>query len=1587
VATSVRAHRELNATNALAAPATTGVWPWWTFKSRSIPGIGEGSVNVTNLNFLIAADDVEVPEGGVSLAFRRVYNSQSLHDSNNDDNSTPSVFGNKWTNNLDAHLGWSQIDQTNGTVSVYTGTGAREDFTCATNIEEACTSQTPGVHDILTSISITGGIACQYELSEKVGTTYVFTAPYSACGKLPGSYGRLITIWGRNNNYYLTLAYSWAPDASSPENISKIVVTHYPDQASLTLTFGQISGTSITELMSIQRPDKSSVNYRYNSTGGLTGVDKPVGNPVLGVPEVVPTAWPDGTAIPAGNLPQTYQLSGGGLLEACGPRAAIGSLPPNTGPQDGACVDFDYNSSTNQLTDWYTRGVLNPNPEDDVSYSAIQSGPSTGFVQWNDTTFFSNAEGSACNPYSEAGTSDADGHVTSWCYDSNGRVVEVAASVSGSSSLYGKQTWDSNNNRTSTTDARGNTTNIAYDNNGNIVEVSLPSQSVNPPGQNLRPTYLLDYDQYNNVTFYCDPANNPNNGWAPSQSDNLCQNSGSQYYTKFVYTYNDFVEPYGCLTTVTTPRGYHWNYTYAGTVGLCGIGMPTTVAGDQIQQYDQSNRTPTLDYSYDMNSGLLETFTPTGAQTNAWTINYTSNGMNLVRSVEDPDDVTSYACYNLDGSLFFTETAQQYKMDQSPACPSAQEIAGGANPPTYADAQRYDPDGNVAIGIFHNGCWGLNSQTAFSVCPATSPAPTNCNKLSVPESSTCYFYDGLGRIVEVKEPYDTSSDLYKTSWITRYLYDLSGGGTQEFYNQVFSAYGNLFEVEERLPQTPIVQVTATPLPGSIGNGVYQPIKAWASDALNRPVKVYAAMGSASPAPTPYTTETLTWDSTPINSDDVAGFLGEDCNSSSPQQCQEFDYTPDGQLKTFASSDSSAPQRSYQYDGDARPTQITSGAFSNPQEYSYDADGNVATSVDASNGAAAQNSATLTYHSYLDDTPKSLDVSSSALSQNGLFSYAYYPDVSLKAEAINDSSLQNAVAHPGTTTVSYTYTSAGRVSGRSESGADVDPNPQPTASVNYTSQGLVENMTYPQTTLYSFAFSVEDELVQLSDKNCAPWILYYYTVRGELAGGQNCSLGSPGGGYYANGLSPHTGGNGSWNSLMPAMLTASPRGAQSTWTYGNAGRMESQVAPYPTSSPAPTVTTTRTYDAENHLAVTTVESPSPSPSTWPYEQVTWGPDGHPTIIGTSQNGNAVKNERLHWNGDQLLFTTRDLNGNATVDDIKLDVQGDILPGDTYSGITFYDRGPGGMILGCHNYTGMSYAGFGGGTWSGFGVSPCNVNITPAGAKMPTSQVWAGSPYSGFTGEARIGAGGTLGTLRLDGFTDGFDTIQGVRAYDSTSGLWLTPDSYAGALADPRSQKSYTWNGNNPISNVDPSGYCTNSFVGGPGWGHSITCEDSDTWFPWGFPDLCNPAGDAVCGGGGPKGGLKTIAIVKARYTCNEESAPFSLPQGYTWGSEFNTAAANRLSVPNALGAYQAARRNLVGTGVFNYQARLGLKLRPSSNFGVGVWGAGAGIPEWGLDASIFWVGEIEDKPPLDPFEVLQDITWAHEGMQWAGSNCH
>jgi len=1583
IARSAGNQRSTVATTTTLSPSTTGIWPWWTYDTRAIPGVGTALANVANLNFLFLETDVAIPGSGPDLAFERVYNSQSGHDASNDDGSTPSVYGNRWTNNLDVHLGWTSTGSNIGTVSVYTADGARDDYGCETDTAATCTSS-PGIHDLLATTQVTGGVACQLQWTLKSGVSYIFNAPYPACNNGVGQYGRLLAIYGRNSSFFVQLSYSWNPDASDPENIAQILVTHQPDNTQLILTFGQVNTSpKTTELLRVTRPDLVTINYHYASNGDLSDVDKPRNTPVLPSGETVPTSFLDGAPIAPGNVPETYGRQVGDI-EVCGPRAAISIIDTNQQPTDGACVDFDFNPTTHQIFDWYARGVLNPTPGDNVSPSPIQTGESTAFTQWDETFFglFS----LICSATTDV--SDVYNHDTQWCPDTTGRVTEVSRLEGAGTYITTTQSWDSDNNLKTVTDARGYMTNMAYDANGNVAEVSLPSQLTSQG--TLRPTSLFDYDSHNNLLNYCDPANNSNNTWNPSPGPTPCSGSGSTSYMKYTYSTADANEPYGCVATNVTPSGYTTQVTYSAVISPphpCNVGLPYQIKPGTYVQADGMTRNAMQTFTYGT-AGNVRTYTKNYPNNATWQINYTQDGMHQVYSVADPDGVTSYRCYNLDESVFYSESPIQNKFDQNfpggPPCPSPSPLISGATPPPFAAAYGYDADGSVVTELHHHDCTNPNASPAPTPCPASSVASTKCYNAYPAGGTACNYYDGLDRLVEVKQPYQKSVDIYKNPWITRYLYDLDGA-PKSFKGNSFHAFGNLFTTQELLPSTATVSATA-PIPtGAMPNNSYIAIKGTAYDGLDRTQAQFSTAGGSS-----IISENLIWDSTPINGDNITGLLGQICNSMMTSQCEQFDYYPDGEVLEATSSDLSSPERDYTYDPDGRATKIVEAGYANPQTYVYDVNGALQSSKDA---GSVSDRATLTHNRYPDGVEESLDVAG-PLSQTGLFTYSYRNDGPLQTEVIDDTNVAN-IFHNGQTTLAYRYTDAGRLAGRTETGAAALPSPSPQTTVLYQTgpaTGLVSEQDTPVGNLNSFTYTAESEIAQVTSAGSqvcsSPTTTYGYTVRGELRFSPQCPTGTATVSREANGLALHVSSNSgqqyTWNPALGVIVDilgtslcgtgSSAPTCESYWLYDPAGRMASQQAPYPVIDVNQNnVPATHTYDAENHLLTTELVRPTSSPL---WETTAWGPDGHPIQIGTHLGTNPDHIERLHWNGDQLLFTNQ--SSGEVLDDIKVDVQGDILPGDNgYKGLTFYDRGPGGTILGCHNKTGTTYVGLTD-SWLGTPTMPCAVSSSPP--QMPISTLWQGTPYGGSIG---LGTGLTIGMPRTDGFVDGLDTIQGTRAYDNTGSLWMTPDAYQGIDTDPATQKSYMWNGNNPLVSRDPTGFFTCNGCGG---GDVQSQNYNIIWFPPGPPTNTKCEGD-VCEGSSKRPLLYTIAHVTAHrhppvQWCNEEStfpiAPQQPPQnGASWSGEYQEGLESGRN-------YYTTWMDLVPKEAsynLQYQGPFA-RSRPPGNFGLGVFGQSAGWTPDEVNAAVVGVALIH----LHPEEIPKDILLAQEGFLWASFNC-
>ncbi|HZO93088.1 MAG TPA: DUF6531 domain-containing protein [Candidatus Baltobacteraceae bacterium] len=1371
----------------------TGINPWWRYSEQSVPGGGEVMVNVGTGNVLLQDDDMAVAHKGIAMAFRRTYNSQSLHDANGDDGAFAGMYGNGWTNTFDAHL-----TGTGNTIVVSDIDGAQYPYTLAS---DGVTWTPPvGQHATLASDG-----KCGFLWTKKSGTSYYFwqVVPNPATCTLTlaqyGGYsGRLYAIMGRNRNTYIIFNYVW--DNGVTTAAGKISAISAGTESGLTalLTYADFNGHRLLQEMTY--PDgATTVSYGYDSSGDLLTVSRPSNNA-------------------AGSRPvQTfgYQSLGSGrvLYYAASPRYSASCNSACW--SDGAGLFFGFTGASvalSSLTSIMHYGVVNPTLADGTS-TALQSGYSTSAFAYS-TEFYSTGSPSAT-------FRDTDGHMTNWVIDTLGRPTQTQVCTASSSQgenctglwLVMNESWDANNDLTASVDPRGNETDYAYDSNGNTTEVAWPAIATSQG--TFRPTALYSYDNQtnNNVQAYCDPVatHNPplQKDWtarpAGYTADNLCPSQLGA--TRYQYDYSDVEEPFGKLTDMWTPLGYHRAIAYANGSEGGDFGLPTSVTGDLITQQNGTARQPTQTYTYDA-SGNLQSYS-TGSGT--WQLSY--DALNRELSRQDPDGVTSYACYYPDGSVRYMETAAQHALDGASAtCQAAT--------PTYAVAMQYDLDGDLTSETRHFG------QTA-----STGAA-----------GITQKFYDGADRLVEVIEPTNDTPfggivfDIFP--WLTRYIYDLSQGGSVSLQNgPTYTAYGGLYKTQRYVPGDSITingttnaiepQLAALLMKSTSSSAVAKLLPRAQSAANVRnlleltPSRRSLAVQSANALPSGQWADangtafdaldrkTADYRFAPVGNHfytydtGALGLLVSEQNGLGDTKSNEYDA--DGNVSSIsftlgASSTSTyTAGRTYTFDPDGRVAQVGNPQFGS-YVYTYDTDGRM-TSVKEptggsgipgapiSNSGVLTDSATIAHAYYADGLPSGISVSGGA---------SFSESLDYRADGLNNDTLYSVTAGH----ITRAYTAAGRLLARQD--------PTGAEAYTYDSYGQKASAVVPSGTKNAYQYDAEGNPVQFTGPGAggvSQTFAIAYTATGEI--GVNHDVGGGAANFYFDGAPIPFGNLIPWNgqqytsdaivdtrNLLVAgqAIEDSSGNVVNTFSYpfDGAGRLTQVLYWQPPGAGYVNVWSAGVskysyYDAEDHL--THQKSVTGGFENAGNDQYFfWGPGGR-AIVGTYDTS---VYRGYHWDGGDLAFTSLQ---NGSVNDYKLGSDGDLLTADSnqtgasanhYSGAVYYDRGDAGYAEASHDAGG----------YSAFCANAGEYYVNPCGLGTPSGQTPAF--YT-------AGFGPDLTAYPRDGVTDGFVVLQGARNYEAATGQWTTPDAYAGDVRDPISQAKYMWNRNNPIAYSDPSGY--------------------------------------------------------------------------------------------------------------------------------------------------------------------------------------
>ncbi|MBC5809698.1 MAG: hypothetical protein GIW95_02415 [Candidatus Eremiobacteraeota bacterium] len=674
----------------LSTPSYTGINRWWTYEEDAIPGIGKYMSNVgQGGNLIVQADDMSIPQPGVALAFRRTYNSRSQHDYFGSDGSQISQYGAGWTNTFDAHLASNDGNQYGPGLSVFDIDGARYDY-----LPDGQGKWIPpaGQFAKLTSDGGNG-----YYWTKKTGTVYYLWRPGLATdfgGQFAGFAGRLIAIYGRNNNTFLAFDYSFAGgDISCSCNLTDIRVVAAQGGRTSHLAFADftVQGQPQRLLSTLTWPDGTVVAYSYDQNGNLSEVDQPPNNTYTtqchgGMTQCRPELY-------------SYNAGGSQLYTAMGPRLAMSSVTPEwTGAAGGGYVLFGYYGAGDLYEVGYV-GYMNPTPNDGTN-AAIQPGVANGAMYR--TVYFSPKNVNSNTWF------DTDGHATQYLFDGAGRVTDRAG-WNGNAYLWSVQGWDTSNNLISTTDLRGYETDYAYDNSGNTIAVGQPT--VTTSQGTFRPTALYSYDANNNVVAFCDQTFTHSLGmdWtsSPAPNDALCPSVPGATLMSWTST---SAQPFGELTQMTKPLGHQIQFSYDPSAqGGVDYGLPTQVSGATVpsqQLFSYNSSGDIITYGKSIGNGSFSTST------------LTYDTLSRLTSATDPDNVTSYTYHFANGETSRTETAYQH------ALTAQSGVNMGA---LYA----YDADGNVISETHHHGC-----------TPGATCTP----------GVTVKWYDGADRLVEVSQP-------------------------------------------------------------------------------------------------------------------------------------------------------------------------------------------------------------------------------------------------------------------------------------------------------------------------------------------------------------------------------------------------------------------------------------------------------------------------------------------------------------------------------------------------------------------------------------------------------------------------------------------------------------------------------------------------------------------------------------------------------------------------------------------------------------------------------------------------------------------
>lgn len=514
----------------------------------------------------------------------------------------------------------------------------------------------------------------------------------------------------------------------------------------------------------------------------------------------------------------------------------------------------------------------------------------------------------------QAQVTDPKGNVTTYLMDSEGRPLQSTNALNQTTTLG----WDDDNNVTSLTEPNGAETTWTYDPDTGYPLTETDAQANHDGTASTVYTYDTSLSgfvaevasettpQGREWTFGYDT-----NGNLTSLTEPLGNSSGAtagSYTAK--YTYDSF----GDMLTSTDPDGNtitYSNYDVTGSPDTVTdpLGHVTTYAydsiGDVTSMTDPENHTST--YSYDVFGRSTGSQVPENQASGQYITTpapvYDGDD-NIIQSTAPNGAVTTYT-YDADDE----ETSETLPPDSS-----------AASPPARTETFTYDADGNQLTSTEPDGNVPGASAGSYTTTNAYN-AIGELTSTTSPAGTTSYTYDDAGNQVTTTDPDgNTTTDTYNlNNWLTS-VKDASGHTTSQTFDldgivtSVTDANGNTtnYTVDAN-GQVTQVQV---PHSGSGGSTVYDTTQ-YVYDQDGNLTETITPQGVESGIPGAYTYQT--------------------------------DYNADGQVSAQLSAYN--PQ---------------DPAYNTPYEtdYSYDADGNLASVTDPPSGG--QSIRPVTTYSYTDN---------------------------------------------------------------------------------------------------------------------------------------------------------------------------------------------------------------------------------------------------------------------------------------------------------------------------------------------------------------------------------------------------------------------------------------------------------------------------------------------------------------------------------------------------------------------------------------------------------------------------------------------